>query len=118
VNDLYYLVPGDTTRTLVRAGLDNVADVEVEGVNRTLWISERGRPRAGAGRISRLSLDGTTQISIGGLEPYGISVDPGTDRVWVTDLTSNRVLLLDRDGVVRRRSPPVAVPYGLLTNLP
>ncbi len=118
VNDLYYLVPGDTTRTRVRAGLDNVADMEVEGVHRTLWLSERGRPRAGAGRISRIALDGTTEISIGGLEPYGISVDPGSDRVWVTDLASDRVLLLDRDGVVRRRSPPIDVPYGLVTNLP
>jgi len=118
VNDLYYLVPGDTTRTLVRAGLDNVADVEVEGVTRTLWISERGRPRFGAGRISRLAVDGTVEAAVGGLEPYGISVDPGSDRIWVSDLASNRVLLLDREGVVRRRSPPIEVPYGLLTHLP
>jgi hypothetical protein len=118
VNDLYYLVPGDTTRTLVRAGLDNVADVEVEGVTRTLWISERGRPRFGAGRISRLAVDGTVEAAVGGLVPYGISVDPGSDRIWVSDLASNRVLLLDREGVVRRRSPPIEVPYGLLTHLP
>jgi hypothetical protein len=118
VNDLYYLVPGDTTRTLVRAGLDNVADVEVEGVTRTLWISERGRPRAALGRLSRLAADGTALTTVTGIEPFGIAVDPGTDMVWVSDLASNRLLLIDRDGRVRRRSPPIDVPYGVLAHLP
>ncbi|HSQ61490.1 MAG TPA: hypothetical protein VLT84_13890, partial [Acidobacteriota bacterium] len=95
VNDLYHLVPGDTTRAAIRIGLDNVADVEVEEVTRTLWVSERGQPRSGAGRVTRLASDGSVLASVGGLEPYGIAIDPGTDRAWVCDLASNRLLLLD-----------------------
>jgi hypothetical protein len=118
VNDLYYLVPGDTTRALKGAGLDNVADVEVEEATRTLWVSERGRPRAGAGRLTRVDGAGAVLTSVQGIEPYGIAVDPGTDRIWVSDLASNRLLLVDATGLIRRRSPPISVPYGVLAHLP
>ncbi|HEU4335378.1 MAG TPA: hypothetical protein VFT32_12860 [Candidatus Eisenbacteria bacterium] len=117
VNDLYYLVPGDTARAAVRVGLANVADVEVEEVTRTLWVSERGQPRASAGRVSRVALDGSLLASVEGLEPYGIAIDPGTDRAWVSDLASNRLLLVDAAGLVRRRSPPISVPYGVIAHL-
>jgi hypothetical protein len=117
VNDLYRLVPGDTARAAVRVGLSNVADVEVEEFTRTLWVSERGQPRASAGRLTRLASDGSVLASVTGLEPYGIAIDPGTDRAWVSDLASNRLLLVDAAGLVRRRSPPISVPYGVIAHL-
>ena len=118
VNDLYLLTPGDTATVALRVNLDNVADVEVEPLTQTLWISERGDPRHAAGRISRLALDGHTLASRGGLEPYGIAVEPGRDVVWVSDLSSNRVLELDSSASVILRSPPIGVPYGVLVHDP
>ena len=118
VNDLYYLVPGDPSTLPKRISLDNVADVQVEPISRTLWLSERGRPRAGAGRISRLGLDGTTLATRTGLEPYGIAVEPGLDHVWVSDLLSNRVYELDASASIVRRSPPIGVPYGVIVHIP
>lgn len=117
LNDLYRLVPGDTARAALRIGLDNVADVEVEEVTRTLWVSERGRPRAAGGRVTRLASDGSVLAAVAGLEPYGIAIDPGSDRAWVSDLASNRLLLIDAAGLVRRRSPPISVPYGVIAHL-
>jgi hypothetical protein len=118
LNDLYHLVPGDTAAVALRTGLDNVADVEVEPLTHTLWISERGAPRQGAGRISRLAADGTTLASRAGLEPYGIATESRRDVVWLTDLASNRLLELDANASILRRSPPIAVPYGVLVDAP
>lgn len=118
VNDLYYLAPGDTTVVAKRTGLDNVADIEVEPLSRTAWITERGTPRKSTGRISRVDAAGTTVASRAGLEPYGIAVEPGSDRVWVTDLASNRVLELDASAALIRRSPPIGVPYGVIVHIP
>jgi hypothetical protein len=118
VNDLYHLTPGDPGVVALRTNLDNVADVEVEPSSHDLWVSERGRPRAGAGRISRLDATGATLATRTGLEPYGIAVEPGTDRVWVTDLASDRVLELDPQAAIVRRSPPIGVPYGVLVHVP
>jgi DNA-binding beta-propeller fold protein YncE len=67
--------------------------------------------------VSRLALDGTTQATAAGFEPFGIAIDPGSDAVWVTDLTNGRLLLFDRDGVLRRRGPPLDVPYGVIAHL-
>ncbi|HEU4725072.1 MAG TPA: hypothetical protein VFU59_07215 [Candidatus Eisenbacteria bacterium] len=118
VNDLYYVEPGVAAASLKRSGLDNVADVEVETATRTLWLSERGRPRSGAGRLSRLAADGSTLATRGGLEPYGIAVDAGSDHVWASDLASNRVIEFDANLSVVRRSPPLGVPYGVLIHHP
>jgi len=116
LNDLRYLVPGDTTTAAKRTGLDNVSDVEVETATRTLWVSERGRPRQGAGRISRFAADGSTLAARAGLEPYGLAVEAGRDHVWVSDLASNRVYELDANASVVRRSPPIGVPYGVIVH--
>lgn len=118
VNDLYYFTPGDTSVVAVRVGLDNVADLEVEPITRTLWVSERGRPRFGAGRVSRLSAAGATLATRGGLEPYGIGIEPGLDHVWVTDLATNRVYELDANASILRRGPPIGVPYGVIVHHP
>ncbi len=117
-NDLHYLAPGDTATAPLRTDLDNVADVEVEPSTGRLWVTERGTPRAAAGRVSILDAGGGTIASRSGLEPYGIAVDPRAAGVWVSDLTSNRVLLLDDAAVVRRRSPPISVPYGVIAHTP
>jgi hypothetical protein len=118
LSDLRYLVPGDTTTAVKRAGLANVADVEVETATGTLWVSERGQPRAGAGRISRLAADGSTLASRVGLEPYGLGCEPGQDHVWVSDLYSDRVYELDANASIVRRSPPIGVPYGVIVHIP
>ena len=118
VNDLIYLAPGDTTAAARRTGLDNVADVELETVTRTLWVSERGRPRSAAGRVTRLAADGSTLSSRAGLEPYGLAVEAGSDHVWVSDLASNRVYELDANASIVRRSPPLGVPYGVIVHVP
>jgi hypothetical protein len=117
-SDLRYLVSGDASTPVKRAGLDNVADVEVETATRTLWVSERGLPRFAAGRISRLALDGSTIASRAGLEAYGLAVEAGKDHVWVTDLGSNRVLELDANASLVRPSPPIGVPYGVIVHTP
>ncbi|MEK7347381.1 MAG: hypothetical protein AABZ94_00780 [Candidatus Eisenbacteria bacterium] len=118
VNDLIYLVPGVTTTAAKRTGLDNVADVELEAVTRTLWVSERGRPRSAVGRVTRLAADGSTLSSRAGLEPYGLAVEAGSDHVWVSDLASNRVYELDANASIVRRSPPLGVPYGVIIHVP
>lgn len=118
LNDLYLLAPGDTSTVPLRVNLNNVADVEVEPLTETLWMSERGEPRQGAGRVSRLAVNGATLASYVGIEPYGITVEPGRDAAWVTDLLSNRVLELDASATLIRRSPPIGVPYGILVHTP
>ena len=118
LNDLYYLVPGDTSAVALRTGLDNVADVEVEPKSRTLWLSERGAPRKGAGRISRVGPGGVTLAARTALEPYGIAVAPGSDHVWVTSLSRNELLELDASAAIVRESPSIGVPYGVLVHAP
>jgi len=118
INDLYYLVPGDTSVVALRTRLDNVADVEVEPKTRTLWLSERGQPRQGAGRISRIGPGGVTLATLDAIEPYGIAVEPGSDHVWVTSLARSRLLELDATASIVRESPSVGVPYGVLVHVP
>jgi len=118
LNDLYYLTPGDTTVAAKRTALNNVADIEVETISGTAWVSERGAPRKGAGRISRIDATGATVAARIGLEPYGIGIEPGSDHVWVSDLASNRVLELDASAAIVRRTPPIGVPYGVIVHVP
>ncbi len=118
VSDLRYLAPGNPSTAAKRVGLDNVADVEVETATRTLWLSERGRPRFATGRVSRLAMDGSTLATRAGMEAYGLAVEEGRDHVWVTDLASNRVLELDASASLVRPSPPIGVPYGVVVHTP
>jgi hypothetical protein len=111
--DLYRFTPGDVTPELVRQGLLNVTDMEVEPVNHTLWVCERGAPQAGNGRLSRLDANGVALTTLTGLEPYAVAVEPGSSGCWVTDIRSDRLWHVAPDGVVLRRSPPLGVPYGV-----
>jgi hypothetical protein len=116
--DLYYLTAGDTTRTLVRSALSNVVDLAADPGTRSLWVSERGTPGSGQGRLSRLSQTGQTLASVSGLEPYGIDVDPLDGSCWVSDLVSGRLLRVNPDGAIRSRSIPIAVPYAVRVQAP
>lgn len=112
-HDLYRITEADSSSALVRTGLDNVADLAVDPRTEALWVSERGVPNAGAGRLSRLSRDGSVEMSIGGLEPYGIDVDLKDGTCWVSDLSSSRILHVARDGGVLRASQVLPVPYAV-----
>jgi hypothetical protein len=111
--DLYRVAPSDSTPTLVRQNLLNVTDMEVEPVDHTLWICERGAVRAGNGRLSRLGPTGSALATVTGLEPYAVAVEPGSSGCWVTDIRSDRLWHVSPEGVVLRRSPPLGVPYGV-----
>jgi hypothetical protein len=116
--DLYRFSPGNSTPELVRQGLLNVTDMEVEPVNHTLWVCERGAAQAGNGRLSRLDATGAALTTLTGLEPYAVAVEPGSSGCWVTDIRSDRLWHVAPDGVVLRRSPPLGVPYGVRVYLP
>jgi DNA-binding beta-propeller fold protein YncE len=111
--DLYRVVPGQPTPEHVRTGLLNVTDLEVEPIDRTLWVCERGAPLRGNGRLSRLGRDGQPLATLTGMEPYALAIEPGTRACWVTDVKSDRLLEISADGAVLRRSPPLGVPYGV-----
>ena len=111
--DLYRVIAGDPTPALVRSGLVNVTDLEVEPATHTVWVCERGVPLAGSGRLTRVDASGQVLALVTGLEPYAVSVEPGSSACWVADLRSGRVLEISPDGVILRRSPPLGVPYGL-----
>ena len=111
--DLYRVAPTDSTPTLVRQNLLNVTDMEVEPVDHTLWICERGAVRAGNGRLSRLGPTGLALATVTGLEPYAVAVEPGSGGCWVTDIRSDRLWHVSPEGFVLRRSPPLGVPYGV-----
>ena len=117
-SDLYYLAPGDSARTLVRRNLSNVVDLAVDPQTGDLWVSERGAPNVGAGRVSRLSRSGATLASASSLEPYGIDVDPLDGSCWVSDLRSARLLRLTRDCVVTRASSLLDAPYAVRIHVP
>jgi len=112
--DLYRVVPGNPGPELVKPGLVNVTDMEVEAVDRTLWVSERGAPLAGNGRLTRLGRSGQVLTTVAGIEPYALSVEPGSRDCWVTDIRSDRLLHISAlDGAILRRSPRLGVPYGV-----
>jgi len=118
VGSLYHLDPTDSSRTLVRSSTLNVADLAVDPLSGNLWMSERGVPDLGAGRLSLISPSGATIASVTGIEPYGIDVDPVDGSCWVTDLRSNRVLEISRTGSTLRASPPLSTPYAVRVALP
>jgi DNA-binding beta-propeller fold protein YncE len=111
--ELYLVTAGNPDPVLLRSGLLNVIDIEVEAVTRTAWVSERGAPLAGSGRLTRVGRDGTVLAALSGIEPYALAVEPGSREVWVTDIRSDRLLEVSPAGVVLRRSPSLGVPYGV-----
>jgi hypothetical protein len=111
--DLYRVTPGSAAVERVRTGLLNVADMEVEPVTHTLWVSERGAPLTGNGRLSRLGPAGEVLTTVTGLEPYALAVEPGSIACWVTDIKSDRLIEVGENGAILRRSPPLGVPYGV-----
>ena len=123
VGDLFdlYRVPAGSPGPpqLVRAGLLNVTDIAVEPETHTAWVSERGAPLAGAGRLTHFGPAGeilATVINVppnGGIEPYALAIEPGTRDCWVTDIKSDRLIEFDSSGAVIRRSPALGVPYGV-----
>jgi len=115
---LYYLDPADSSATLIRSSVLNAADLAVDPVSGDLWMSERGTPDLGAGRLSLITRAGVTLASITGLEPYGIDIDPGTGSCWVSDLRSNRVLEISRAGAILRSSPLLQTPYAVRVTTP
>jgi hypothetical protein len=116
--DLYRITPGTAPVERIRSGLLNVTDMEVETVTRTLWVSERGAPLAGNGRLTRLGSAGEALTTVTGLEPYALAVEPGSIACWVTDIKSDRLIEVGEDGAVLRRSPPLGVPYGVRIDRP
>jgi streptogramin lyase len=116
--DLYYLTHADSTRRLIRSGLINVADLAVDPVSGDLWISERGEPGIGAGRLTRVARDGATLATLAAIEPYGIDVDPVDGTVWVSDLRSDRILRVDRNCAILSRSPLLSEPYAVRVHIP
>jgi DNA-binding beta-propeller fold protein YncE len=48
-----------------------------------------------------------------GIEPYALSVEPGSSEVWVTDIRSDRLIEVSSTGAIVRRSPRMGVPYGV-----
>jgi len=117
-DELYYLVHADSTRRLVLSRLANVVDLAVDAASGDLWISERGEPGLGAGRLTRVSRDGVTLATLPAIEPYGIDVDPIDGSVWVSDLRSDRILHVDKNGATTRRSPPLSAPYAVRVHVP
>ena len=56
--------------------------------------------------------------TVTGLEPYALAVEPGSIACWVTDLKSDRLILVGENGAVLRRSPPLGIPYGVRIDRP
>lgn len=111
--DLYRVLAGNPDPALIRSGLLNVTDIEVEPVTHSAWVCERGAPLAGSGRITRFGASGEVLAVVTGLEPYALSIEPGSASCWVTDIKSDRLLEVSPSGAILRRSPPLGVPYGV-----
>ena len=110
---LYRIDPADSSVTLVRSGLLNTADLAFDNLTQTLWVSERGAPDHGAGRLTRITRTGDTLVQVLSIEPFGISIESTTGDCWVSDLRSNRVFEISGTGAFLRWSPPINIPYGI-----
>jgi streptogramin lyase len=118
IGSLYYLDPVDSSATRIRSSVLNAADLAVDPASGDLWMSERGAPDLGMGRLSLITRAGVTLASITGLEPYGIDIDPAAGSCWVADLRSNHVLEIDRTGALLRSSPLLQTPYAVRVTVP
>ena len=112
-DDLYLIDGIDSTATLMREGLANVADLSYDSVTQSLWVSERGPPLEGLGRLLRLDDTGTTQAEVRGIEPFGIATNDRDGTCWTTDLKSGRVLQIAPDGSTLRASRRISTPYAV-----
>jgi streptogramin lyase len=115
---LYFVNPSDSSATLVRSELSNLADLAVDAATGDLWISERGPSNTGAGHLSLITRAGVTLASVSSIEPYGIDVDPTDGSCWVSDLRSGRILNIGRTGVTLRASPLLQTPYAVRVTVP
>jgi hypothetical protein len=100
----------DSTVSTTAYGLVETADLAFDPVARQLWISERGAPRQGLGRLSRASEEGEILQSWSPLEPFGIDLD-AAGTCWIADLRSRRVLAIWSSGVIRLWSAVIDAPY-------
>lgn len=103
----------DSTVTALPGGFSNIADLAFEPTTRSLWISERGPPGKGQGRLSRATDLGVILMNRTGIEPFGIMADPTSGRCWVSELASNRILEIAPSGTIVRRSGAINVPYAV-----
>ena len=115
---LDYLNPSDSSSTLIKSDLLNPVDLAVDPVSGDVWVSERGTPHFGAGRLSLIARSGTTLAYVTGIEPYGIDVDTLDRSCWVSELRSNRILEIDRSGATVRASPVLDTPYAVRIAVP
>jgi len=100
----------DSTVTTKPYALTNVADLAFDPVAHQLWISDRGAPRQGQGRLSRASTDADLIQSWAPLEPFGIDLD-AVGTCWVADLRSQRVLAINFAGEIAFWSVRMEAPY-------
>lgn len=107
----------DSSVATVAMSLVNVADLAFDPASRQLWISERGAPRAGLGRLSRATDIGAILQSWAPLEPFGIDLDrEGT--CWIADLRSQRVLAIASTGDILVWSTRMEAPYQVRVGEP
>ena len=112
--DKLFLVDGaDSSVTALPGVWSNIADLDFDPAFRSLWISERGPPGRGLGRLSRASDVGAIQSTVTGIEPFGITTDPQTGHCWASELKSNRVIEVAPSGSILRWSAGVSVPYAV-----
>ena len=116
-DSLRIVAVSDSTVTAVPYALHNVADLAFDPVARQLWISERGVPRAGQGRLSRATDIGLILQSYAPLEPFGIDLDEG-GTCWVADLRSQRILAIHVGGVIDLWSTRLEGPYQVRVGEP
>jgi hypothetical protein len=90
-----------------------IADLAFDAASRSLWISERGIPGAGNGRLTRLSEAGAVLAFLGGIEPFGIMADPVTGNCWSSELRTSRIVEVSPSGTILRGSARIDVPYAV-----
>ena len=112
-DDLYVLDARDSTATKVAGPWSGIADLAVDAATRSVWVSERGVPRAANGRLTRLSASGVAQAVLAGIEPFGIMADPVTGNCWASELSTSRIVEVSPAGLILRGSAPIDVPYAV-----
>ncbi len=110
---LFRIDGNDSTVTPLPGLWSNIADLDVDSGSRSLWISERGPPGLGLGRLSRASDLGVIQAGVTGIEPFGITTDPASGDCWASELKSNRVIEVTPSGSIVRWSASIDVPYAV-----
>jgi hypothetical protein len=111
VDNLYVIDGVDSTATLTRSGLPNVVDLAFAAPTRWLWISCRGTPRAANGLLIRADDAGVAEMTLSGIEPFGLTVGTGGTSCWVSELRSNQLVQIARDGTALVRSVSMDTPY-------